>query len=30
LISTSYPLAEFPAALEAAKGGDNLKTLVIP
>ncbi len=30
LISASYPLAEFPAALEAAKSGDNLKTLLIP
>jgi len=30
LISASYPLAEFAAALDAAKGGDNFKTLLIP
>jgi threonine dehydrogenase-like Zn-dependent dehydrogenase len=30
LISARYPLAEFPAAMEAARGGDNLKTLLIP
>ncbi|MGD0166009.1 MAG: alcohol dehydrogenase catalytic domain-containing protein [Gaiellaceae bacterium] len=29
LISESYPLAEFPAAMEAARGG-NLKTMLIP
>ena len=30
LISAEFPLQEFPAALEAARGGDNLKTLLIP
>ncbi len=30
LISAEFPLAEFPAAMEAARGGDNLKTLLIP
>ncbi len=30
LISAEFPLAEFEAAMEAARGGDNLKTLLIP
>jgi L-iditol 2-dehydrogenase len=30
LISAEFPLAEFSAAMEAARGGDNLKTLLIP
>jgi hypothetical protein len=30
LISATFPLAEFAAAMEAARGGDNLKTMVIP
>jgi threonine dehydrogenase-like Zn-dependent dehydrogenase len=30
LISAEFPLSEFPAAMEAARGGDNLKTLLIP
>ena len=30
LISAEYPLAEFPTAMEAARSGDNLKTLLIP
>ena len=30
LISAEFPLAAFPAATEAARGGDNLKTLLIP
>ncbi len=30
LITARFPLAEFPAAMEAACGGDNLKTLLIP
>lgn len=30
LISATYPLDEFPAAMEAARGGDNLKTLLLP
>lgn len=30
LISAEFPLGEFPAAMEAARGGANLKTLLIP
>jgi erythritol/L-threitol dehydrogenase len=30
LISATFPLAEFGAAMEAARSGDNLKTMVIP
>lgn len=30
LITAEFPLAEFPAAMDAARGGDNLKTLLIP
>ena len=30
LITATFPLAEFAAAMEAARGGDNLKTLVLP
>jgi erythritol/L-threitol dehydrogenase len=30
LISGRYPLSEFPAAMEAARSGENLKTLLIP
>ena len=30
LISAEYPLAEFPAAMDAARSGTNLKTLLIP
>ena len=30
LISGSFPLAEFAAAMDAARGGSNLKTLLIP
>jgi erythritol/L-threitol dehydrogenase len=30
LISAEYPLAEFAAAMDAARGGANLKTLLIP
>jgi threonine dehydrogenase-like Zn-dependent dehydrogenase len=30
LISAEFPLTEFPSAMEAARGGDNLKTLLIP
>jgi len=30
LITADFPLTEFAAAMEAARGGDNLKTLVIP
>jgi threonine dehydrogenase-like Zn-dependent dehydrogenase len=30
LISAEFPLVEFPAAMEAARSGDNLKTLLIP
>jgi L-iditol 2-dehydrogenase len=30
LISAEFPLAAFPDAMEAARGGDNLKTLLIP
>jgi threonine dehydrogenase-like Zn-dependent dehydrogenase len=30
LISATFPLAEFGAAMEAARSGDNLKTMLIP
>jgi len=30
LITAEFPLAEFAAAMETARGGDNLKTLLIP
>ena len=30
LITAHYPLGDFAAAMEAARGGDNLKTLLIP
>jgi hypothetical protein len=30
LISAEFPLPEFPTAMEAARGGDNLKTLLVP
>jgi threonine dehydrogenase-like Zn-dependent dehydrogenase len=30
LISAEYPLVEFAGAMEAARGGANLKTLLIP
>lgn len=30
LISAEFPLTEFPAAMEVARSGDNLKTLLIP
>jgi threonine dehydrogenase-like Zn-dependent dehydrogenase len=30
LISATFPLADFGAAMEAARSGDNLKTMVIP
>jgi len=30
LITAEFPLAEFDAAMEAARSGDNLKTLIMP
>jgi threonine dehydrogenase-like Zn-dependent dehydrogenase len=30
LITAEYPLAEFATAMDAARGGDNLKTLILP
>jgi L-iditol 2-dehydrogenase len=30
LISAEFPLVDFPVAMEAARGGDNLKTLLVP